>query len=98
MFNSWNHGYAERVYSIIETGQDIKIKKFKDKNTEENKDCSMVKVSLEGNVPGTQPAENIYDVANALSWVSSHQNSLPKQYKMMSQVPTMLKKLESSLG
>ena len=95
--NSWNHGDAERVYSIMETGQDIKIKRFKDKNTEKNKDCSMIRISLEGNVPGTQPAENIYDVANALSWVSSHQNSLPKQYRMMLQVPTMLKKLERSL-
>ncbi len=96
--NSWGYNCAERVYSIIETGQDVKVTRFKDKTTEENEDSYIIRVSLEGDVPGAQPAENIYDVANALSWVSSHQNSLPKQYKMMLQVPTMLKELESSLG
>ena len=96
--NSWGHNCAERVYSIIETGQDVKVTRFKDKTTEENEDSYIIRVSLEGEVPGAKPAENIYDVANALSWVSSHQNSLPKQYKMMLQVPTMLKELESSLG
>ncbi len=95
--DSWNHSYAERVYSIIETGQDVKVRRSKDRTTEENKDSYIIRVSLEGNVPGAQPAENIYDVANALSWVSSHQNSLQKQYKMMLQVPKMLKNLENSL-
>lgn len=96
--NSWGHNCAERVYSIIETGQDIKVTRFKDKRSEENEDSYIIRVSLEGDVPGAQPAENIYDVANALSWVSSHQNSLQKQYKMMLQVPTMLKVLENSLA
>ena len=97
VFDSWNHSYAERVYSIIETGQDVKVRRSKDKTTEENEDSYIIRVSLEGNVPGAQSAENIYDVANALSWVSSHQNSLQNQYKMMQQVPKMLKKLENSL-
>ena len=95
--SSWGRSYAERVYSILETGQDAKITRFKDRKTEENKDCYMIRISLEGNVPGAQPAENIYDVANALSWISSHQNSLQRQYKMMLQVPKMLKELENSL-
>ena len=94
---SWGRSNAERVYCILGTGQDAKITRFKGKKTEENKDCYMIRVSLEGSVPGTQPAENIYDVANALSWISSHQNSLQKQYKMMLQVPKMLKNLENSL-
>lgn len=89
--DSWGHRNAERVYSILETGQDVKITRSK------NKDVYMIRSSLEGNVHGAQPAENIYDVANALSWVSSHQNSLQKQYKMMLQVPKMLKILEESL-
>ena len=93
----WGPNCAERVYSIVETGQDVKVTRFKNKTTEENEDSYIIRVSLEGDVPGAQPAENIYDVANALSWVSSHQNSLSKQYKMMLQVPTMLKELESSL-
>ena len=95
--NSWGRSYAERVYSILETGQDAKITRFKAKKTEENKDRDMIRISLEGNVPGAQPAENIYDVANALSWISSHQNSLQRQYKMMLQVPKMLTELENSL-
>ena len=97
VFDSWNHSYAERVYSIIETGQDVKVRRSKDKTTEENEDSYIIRVSVEGNVPGAQPAENIYDVANALSWVSSHQNSLQNQYKMMQQVPKMLNELENSL-
>ncbi len=95
--DSWGRINAERVYSIIETGQDAKITRFKDKNTEENKHSYIIRISLEGNVPGAQPAENIYDVANALSWVSSHQNSLQKQHKMMLQVPKMLLELEDAL-
>ena len=95
--DNWGRRNAERVYSILETGQDAKITRFKDKNTEENKDSYMIRISSEGNVPGAQPAENIYDVANALSWISSHQNSLQQQYKMMLQVPKMIKELEDSL-
>ena len=95
--NKWGPNCAERVYSIIETGQDVKVRRSKDKTIEENEDSYIISVSLEGNVPGAQPAENIYDVANALSWVSSHQNSLQNQYKMMQQVPKMLKELENSL-
>ncbi len=94
----WGRNNAERLYCILETGQDAKIRRFKDKKTEKNKDCYMIRVSLEGNVPGAQPAENIYDVANALSWIASHHNSLQMQYKMMLQVPKMLKDLENSLG
>ena len=97
VFDSWDLNYAERVYSIIETGQDIKVTKLKGRTTEENKDSDIIKITLEGKVPGTQPAENIYDVANALSWVASHQNSLQNQYKMMIQVPKMLEELEKSL-
>ena len=97
MCKKWKHGYAERVYSIIETGQDVKVRRIKDKTTEENEDSYIIKVSLEGDVPGAKPAENIYDVANALSWISSHQNSLQNQYKMMLEVPIMLKELENSL-
>ena len=97
--DNWKPSYAERVFSIIETGQDVKVTTRKNKTTTtENEDSYIIRVSSERDVPGAQPAENIYDVANALSWVSSHQNSLPKQYKMMSQVPTMLKELESDLG
>ena len=96
--DSWGANDAERVYCILETGQDAKIRIFGREKTEKNKDSYMISVSLEGNVPGAQPVENIYDVANALSWISSHQNSLQKEYKMMLQVPKMLKELENSLG
>ncbi len=95
--SGWGPNCAERVYSIVETGQDIKVTRFKNKTTQENEESYIIRVSLEGNVPGAQPAENIYDVANALSWVSSHQNSLQRQYKMMLQVPKMLTELENAL-
>ena len=95
--NSWGRSYAERVYSIIETGQDVKVTRRKNKTTTENEESYIIRISLEGDVPGAQPAENIYDVANALSWVSSHQNSLQRQYKMMLQVPKMLTELENAL-
>ena len=95
--NSWGPNDAERVYSIIETGQDVKIVRLKEKGIEKNKDSYVIRVSIEGDVPGAQPAENIYDIANALSWVSSHKNSLQDQYKMMRQVPQMLNDLENLL-
>ena len=95
--DSWKPSCAERVFSIIETGQDVKVKRFKNKTTKESEDSYIIRVSSERDVPGAQPAENIYDVANALSWISSHQNSLQKQYKMMLQVPKMLTELENSL-
>ena len=94
---NWGRNCAERVYSIVETGQDVKVTRFKDETTEENEDSYIIRVSSECDVPGAQPAENIYDVANALSWISSHQNSLQKQYKMMLQVPRMLNDLENFL-
>lgn len=97
VFNKWGFNKAERVNCIIETGQDAKIRRFNDWSNEENKKNTMVSLSLEETVPGARPAENIYDVANALSWVASHHNSLPKQYKMMLEVPEMLKKLEKHL-
>ena len=96
--NRWGRSYAERVFSIIETGQDVKVTRRKNKiTTTENEESYIIRVSSEGEVPGAQPAENIYDVANALSWVSSHQNSLQRQYKMMLQVPKMLTELENAL-
>ena len=96
--NRWGRSYAERVFSIIETGQDVKVTRRKNKTTTtENEESYIIRVSSKGEVPGAQPAENIYDVANALSWVSSHQNSLQRQYKMMLQVPKMLTELENSL-
>lgn len=96
--DSWKPSCAERVFSIIETGQDVKVTRRKNKiTTTENEESYIIRVSSEGEVPGAQPAENIYDVANALSWVSSHQNSLQRQYKMMLQVPKMLTELENAL-
>ncbi len=95
--DNWKPNCAERVFSIIETGQDVKVKRFKNKTTKESEDSYIIRVSSERDVPGAQPAENIYDVANALSWISSHQNSLQRQYKMMLQVPTMLTELENAL-
>ncbi len=95
--DSWKPSCAERVFSIIETGQDVKVKRFKNKTTKESEGSYIIRVSSERDVPGAQPAENIYDVANALSWVSSHQNSLQRQYKMMLQVPKMLTELENAL-
>ena len=95
---SWGRVDAERVFSIIETGQDVKVTRRKNKTTTtENEESYIIRVSSERDVPGAQPAENIYDVANALSWISSHQNSLQRQYKMMLQVPKMLTELESAL-
>ena len=96
--SGWGPNCAERVYSIVEIGQDVKVTRRPNKTTTtENEESYIVRVSSEGEVPGAQPAENIYDVANALSWVSSHQNSLQRQYKMMLQVPKMLMELENSL-
>ncbi|MDE0010314.1 MAG: DUF932 domain-containing protein [Candidatus Poribacteria bacterium] len=93
----WGDNLAERARNILITAKDGKIKRFKYFNLTNKQHSYRIKIFSEFDVPGAQPVENMYDVANALSWLSSHQNSLQIQYKMMRQVPEMLKKLEKLL-
>ena len=92
----WGYNLAERAYNILITARDGKITRFKEKGFGKKKNSYMIRISSEFDVPGAQPAENMYDVANALSWLSSHQNSLQTQYRMMGEVPEMLQTLEKS--
>lgn len=40
----------------------------------------------------------MYDVVNALSFLTSHQPTIQTRYKMMKEVPGLLKKLNEKLG
>ena len=95
---TWNDSISQRVYSILTTARDGKIRKRQYPKSEGKKDSYLIRFSSGFDVPGAKPVQNMYDVANALSWVSSHQNSLQDQYKMMRQVPQMLTSLEQLIS
>lgn len=94
VFEAWKDIISQRVYSILTTARDGKISKHRYPKSEGKKDSYLIRFSSGFDVPGAKPVQNMYDVANALSWVSSHHTSLIEQYKMMAQVPKLLTSLE----
>ena len=94
VFKAWKGIVSQRVYSILTTARDGKISKRSYPKSEGKTDSYLIRFSSGFDVPGANPVQNMYDVANALSWVSSHHTSLKKQYTMMAQVPKMLTSLE----
>lgn len=90
----WTDIISQRVYSILTTARDGKIRKRQYPKSEGKKGSYLIRFSSGFDVPGAKPVQNMYDVANALSWVSSHHTSLIGQYRMMAQVPKMLTSLE----
>jgi len=95
---AWDDIISQRVYSILTTARDGKIRKRQYPKSEGKKDSYLIRFSSGFDVPGAKPVQNMYDVANALSWVSSHHTSLTKQYSMMAQVPKLLTSLEQLIS
>ena len=98
VFKAWRDITSQRVYSILTTARDGKISKRPYPKSEGKKDSYLIRFSSGFDVPGAKPVQNMYDVANALSWVSSHHTSLTGQYRMMAQVPKMLTSLEQLIS
>ena len=53
----------------------------------------------ENPVPGSGVTENMYDLINAASWISSHESNLKNRIKKMRELPTLIRDLptETSL-
>ena len=56
-----------------------------------------VSVTSKIDVPGSEPAENALDVAHALSWIASRQETVQTRYEMMRDVPQLMTKLVDNL-
>ena len=95
--NKWGFRLAARSYQIITTGMDGRVDKVEAMSPEKRKAPHTISVSSEQSVPGTKPVENVYDVANALSWIASHHNILQNRYKYMKEVPELLEDLDQRL-
>ena len=95
--NKWGIHLAARTYNILKTAMDGKVNYNDVKDPDKRKTPHKISVVPKLKVPGTQPVENVYDVANTLSWLASHLPTFRTRYKRMTEVPELLKKLTSAL-
>lgn len=93
----WGLRLAARSYHIIEKATDGKAK-LAETPEEDRKKAHKIHVTDEVSVPGQQPAENLYDVIGALSWVASHQTTLQTRRWMMRDVSRFSNDLMQKLG
>ena len=96
--NEWSRQLAARTYNILRTATDGKVDHNGLRDPKLRKTPHKIHVKPQIEVPGAQHVENVYDVANALSWISSHQPTLQTRYKRMMEVPGLLRKLTDQLG
>lgn len=93
MNRAWGLNTAGRVFNIMKTGMDGKCS-----YPEGGKTRGMLPTELEFEadkpVPGSAIAENMYDVVNAASWVSSRENNIKNRIKKMRQLPGLIKELD----
>ena len=88
---AWGMLAASRVWHICQSGQDVAYAPpFR------QADPSQKKVKFLGPVPGCQaPVKNIYGVAQALSWVSSHRANAIEAEFFTRQIGGLLKQLHA---
>ena len=91
----WGTHLAARIYNILNTARDGKPERITD--PEKRKFPHRIHVTQERIVPGQKPAQTMYDVANALTYISSHHNSIGSRNKMMTEVPSLLRELEKEI-
>ena len=96
--NEWGRQLAARTYNILRTATDGKVNHDDLRDPKLRKTPHKIHVRPKIQVPGARPIENVYDVANALSWISSHQPTLQTRYRRMMEVPELLRKLTNQLG
>ena len=95
---TWGRLLAARTYNIIRTAHDGDVN-WKDMLNPKLKETPhKIRVESENSVPGQQPAENMYDIMNALTWISSHQETLGTRYKQMHQVPRLIDQIRYRVG
>ena len=96
--NEWSRQLAARTYNILRTATDGEVNHNSLRDPKLRRTPHKIHVKPKIEVPGAQLVENVYDVANALSWISSHQPTLQTRYKRMMEVPRLLRKLTDQLG
>ena len=95
---AWGRLLAARTYNIIRTATDGNVN-WKDMLNPKLKETPhKIRVEPESPVPGQKPAENMYDIVNALTWISSHQETLSPRYKQMHQVPRLINSIKNRVG
>ena len=87
----WNKKAACRVFHICESGEDVKISEPFARGVATEKPVERV-----GQVPGaSKKAANLYDVAQALSWVATGRNSPEEKVEWQSAIPSLIDHLAS---
>jgi hypothetical protein len=91
--NTWGVKAATRVYHIIKTGRDVEIVPFAKKTSPSNKETRT------GNpVPGSSiPANNLYAVSQALTWIAGQRHDLEEQLAWQRDVPALMRELARPL-
>lgn len=85
----WGKKAACRVYHICDSGQDVEIVDAFD-----GAEPSKKVVRATGHVPGaTNPAANLYDVSQALSWLASRRNNPEERVDWQSQIAELVSAL-----
>lgn len=87
--SKWGKKAASRIYWICSEGRDSKITDpFAEGRATEKP------ILLLGNVPGSpNPARNIYDVSQAMAWVSTNTKNLKRREEMQFETPKLLNQL-----
>ena len=94
----WGKRLAARGYHIISTGHDGKID-LAETLKDERHLAHKINVVSETRVPGQpEESENLLDVTNALSWISSHHPTMQTRQWLMKDVNALVTDLERTLG
>ena len=88
----WGKRTAARVYNIIRTGIDGKAN-ITEANTGKLAHVIPMRAGTESAVPGQNPTETLLDINHALTWITSHQETVQTHYEMMRDVPSMINTL-----
>ena len=94
---TWGLQNASRIYHIMKSGHDGNPS-YPEGGKVRGINPTELDFESERLVPGSGIAENMYDVINAVSWISSHQNNLKDRIKKMRQVPSLVKTLEGRIA
>lgn len=89
--SKWGKKAASRIYWICSEGRDSKITDpFAEGSATEKP------VALLENVPGSPtPASNIYDVSQAMAWVSTNTKNLKRREEMQFETPKLLTRIKA---
>jgi hypothetical protein len=86
---AWNKKAACRVYHICKSGFDVEIT-----DPFAPGDASQKPVTQAGKVPGASgPAQNLYDVSQALSWIATGRNSAEEKVEWQAAIPGLIERL-----